>query len=269
MKKLNLRPIFLSELSQIDEENVALFLSGGVGSAALLFALLELGKGVTAYTFTLDNHVSSDFSRARRTAELFRINFIPIFLPRDLDQLKADMREIACSGVARKKTDFECGWPMLYAYRAVREKALVVGMGDDCHFCLSKRGLLHYAHNGKIDEFRKKLYENLGYAQRPLHELFASRYNLNLSLPYLSPAMKRIFIGTTWEEVNKPKQKQPILDAFPEGFRKVKPYPHSNLQLGDSGIAKHCAKLLETDWNWRRAKSVVSIYNDLLSGRIK
>jgi len=266
--KINLHPIFISELSAITEDRVGLLLSGGVGSTALLFALQELGKQITAYTFTMEGHISSDFSRARKTAKMFGIEFVPVFLPRDLDVLKRDMLEIAHSGVAKKKTDFECSWPMLYAYPAVREHVLVAGMGDDCHFCLSKKGLIHYAHTGRIDEFRQKLYANEGYAQRPMHELLARRYGLDLFLPYLSPAMKSIFLGTTWEDVNKPKQKQPILDAFPEGFRRVRPYPHINLQLGDSGIAEHCARLLETDWNKRKARSVISIYNDLLAGRL-
>lgn len=269
--KIDIRALFNVELEKVKEERVALLLSGGVGSAALLFALLRLGKTVTAYTFTMEGHVSSDFSRGRKTAALFGVEFVPVFLPRDLTRLKEDMLWIARTGVAKKKTDFECSWPMLYAYRAVAERgerALIAGMGDDCHFCISKRGLMHFAHNGKIDEFRRKLYANAGYAQRPMHELLARQYGLTLSLPYLSPEMKAAFLGSTWEEVNKPKQKQPILDAFPEEFRRVRPYPHINLQLGDSGIAAHCASLLKTDWNWRGARSVTSIYNDLLSGKI-
>lgn len=270
MKSPNIRSLLAGNLQGISEERVGLLLSGGVGSTALLFSLLTLGKRVTAYTFTMEGHVSSDFSRARRTAALFRLEFVPIFLPRDVDGLKRDMLELATSGVVKKKTDFECGWPMLHAYREVaeREKVLVAGMGDDCHFCLSKKGLLHYAFNGRIDEFRKKLYANAGYAQRPLHEMLAERYGLALFLPYLTPEMKAAFLGTTWEQVNKPKQKQPVLDAFPEGFKRVKPYPHINLQLGDSGIATHCASLLKTDWNQRGAKSVVTIYNDLVARRI-
>jgi hypothetical protein len=63
--------------------------------------------------------------------------------------------------------------------------------------------------------------------------------------------------------VNKPKQKQPILDAFPKEFARVKVRPHINLQLGDSGIAQHFYKLLDTDLNPGGIKSPVAIYNRL------
>ena len=88
-------------------------------------------------------------------------------------------------------------------------------------------------------------------------------------MPYLSDAMRSEFLGTTWEEVNKPRQKQPILDAFPRQFARMKVLPHTNLQLGDSRIAEHLAGLVGTDWNTRGAKSVVAIYNDLAAGRLR
>ena len=134
-----LRSIFIEEVSKIKEERVGLLLSGGVGSSALLFALLAIKKKVTAYCFTLEGKVSSDFSRAGQTARIFGIDFVPVFLPTDLEQLKRDMLFLVSTGVVRKKTDFECGWPMLYAYASIRENAIISGMGDDCHFCISKK----------------------------------------------------------------------------------------------------------------------------------
>jgi hypothetical protein len=81
--------------------------------------------------------------------------------------------------------------------------------------------------------------------------------------------MRAEFLGTTWAQVNKPRQKQPILSAYPNEFRRIRILPHVNLQLGDSGIAAHFEKLLSSDWNAHGGKSVVGIYNRLNAGLLK
>jgi asparagine synthetase B (glutamine-hydrolysing) len=265
--KPDVRSILLGELGRIEGESVGLLLSGGIDSASILFALQELGKRVTAYSFMLDNHMSTDFALARRNAKAFGVRFVPVFLPRDLPALKRDLYELARTKRVEKKTDFECGWPMLHVYAAVEEDVVASGMGADGHFCISKKGMIHY--RDRIDEFRLGLYRSPGYAQRPLHEWLAAKHGKTIALPYLSDAMRAAFLGTTWNQVNRPRQKQPILDAFPRDFARMKVLPHVNLQLGDSRIAEHMQKiLLRSDWNQRSAKSVVSIYNDLVRGKL-
>lgn len=255
----------MDQARAIPELDVALLLSGGIDSLSLLFSLLEAGKRVRAYTFTLDAHVSSDFAAARRAASTFDVPFVPVWLPVGIDRLKADLRELKALG-AKRKTAFECFWPMLHAYRAVEEPVVVSGMGADGHFCISKKGLLHF--RDRIDEFRLGLYRSPTYAQQDLHARFAARLGKRAVLPFLAESMRSEFLGTTWREVNTPKQKQPILDAFPNYFRRVRVRPHTNLQLGDSRIATHFQRLLKTDWNIGGFKSVVGIYNALVAGRL-
>ena len=263
----NVRKVLLDELAAIPDYSVGLLLSGGIDSASLMFGLLEVGKRVTAYSFMLDGHVSTDFALARRNARAFGVPFVPVFLPRDLPSLKRDLYRLARTGKATRKTDFECGWPMLHAYPAVRERVVVSGMGADGHFCISKKGMIHF--RDRIDDFRRGLYASPGYAQRPLHELLASAQGKVAVLPYMTDAMRAEFLGTTWDQCNRPRQKQPILDAFPDQFARMKVLPHTNLQLGDSKIAQHMSGLLRSDWNRRGAKSIVAIYNDLAAGRLR
>jgi asparagine synthetase B (glutamine-hydrolysing) len=265
-KKPDVRAVLLAELGKIESDSVGVLLSGGIDSASIMFALLELGKKVTAYSFTIDGHVSTDFSLARRNATAFGVPFVPVFLPRDLGALKRDLHALALTRLATKKTDYECGWPMIHAYGAVKEPVVASGMGADGHFCISKKGMIHY--RDRIDEFRLGLYSSPGYAQRPLHDFLARSFGKQACMPYLSDAMRAAFLGTTWEQVNKPKQKQPILDAFSQQFARMKVLPHVNLQLGDSRIAEHMAGLLKSDWNKRDARSMVAIYNDLSAGRL-
>jgi len=82
-------------------------------------------------------------------------------------------------------------------------------------------------------------------------------------MPYLSKEMIEEFSGTTWEEINKPKQKYPIIVAYKEYFDKIRVYPHQNFQKGDSGISEHFTKLLSTELNTNNFRSVTSIFNRL------
>lgn len=250
----------------VPDDTVAVLLSGGIDSSSVLFSLLASGKKVAAYAFMLDGKLSTDFALARRNAATFGCTFTPIFLPTDLLTLKANLLTLKGIG-ARKKTDYECGWPMLHAYAQIKERVVASGMGADGHFCISKKGMLHWRH--RIDEFRLALYNSKTYAQAPIHAALALRYGKKVLTPYLTPEMRAEFLGTSWMEVNKPKQKQPILSAFPAEFRRIKVLPHVNLQLGDSGIAEHFTKLLSTDWNLRGYKSVRGIYNSLNLGALK
>lgn len=247
------------------DDKVSVLLSGGIDSASILFALLEAGKHVACYSFMLDGKMSTDFSLARRNAREFGAEFIPVLLPRDMATLQKDVVTLAKLG-AKKKTDFECGWPMLHAYAAIKERVVFSGMGADGHFCLSKKGLLHY--KNRIDVFRRLTFANPGYAQQPLHRVLAQKNGKVAVLPYVSKEMQAVFAGTSWDDVNRPRQKQPILDAFPEQYRRMKVLPHTNLQLGDSGIASHFEKLLTTNWNTGGWKSPVGIYNAVVAGRL-
>lgn len=262
---MSVRDVLVRFASSVDDKHVALFLSGGVGSASVLFSLLKAGKKVTAYSFMLDGKMSTDFALARRNAREFGVEFVPVLLPRDIASLKRDIKELASLG-AKKKTDFECGWPMLHAYAAVRQRVVFSGMGDDGHFCISKKGLLHY--KNRIDVFRAKTYGNPWYVQQPLHHRLAARLGKVAILPYVSKEMQAMFRGKSWDEVNRPKQKQPVLDAFPEEYRRMKVLPHVNLHMGDSGIVQHFHSLVSSDWNIGGWKSPVGIYNAVKAGRL-
>lgn len=262
---MSVRDVLTHYAASVEDKHVGLLLSGGIGSASVLFALQKAGKKVTGYSFMLDGKMSTDFAMARRNAREFGVEFVPVILPRSLPSLKADLKKLAALG-CKKKTDFECGWPMLHAYAAVKQRVVFSGMGDDGHFCISKKGLLHY--KDRIDVFRAKTYGNPWYVQQPLHHRLAERLGKLAVLPYVSKEMQAVFRGKTWDQVNRPKQKQPILDAFPEEYRRMRVLPHVNLHMGDSGIVQHFHTLLSSDWNIGRWKSPVGIYNALVAGRV-
>jgi len=265
--ELNIRSILIELALEIPDKEVAVFLSSGVDSQSICFALLEAGKTVTAYSFTLDDRESRDFLMAKHLSELFGFKFTPILLPSDISTLKADILTLHKRYGCRKKTEYECTWPFLYAYPAVEQRVCANGIGSDGHFCLSKRGVLHFKNN--IDEYRSQYWNRKNGGEYNQHRQLASEYNKVVFEPYRDKKIIDYFAGTSWYDVNIPKQKQPILNSFPEYFEKYKVYPHTNFQLGDSGISAHFEKLLNTNWNNHNYKSVVGIFNAVNRGETK
>ena len=264
----NVRNVLFKQAKALPSERVAVLLSAGIDSASVLFALLEAGKQVTAYSFALAGWASSDFMGAMRIAKTFGVPFTPVRLPTDTATLQRDCLRLAREFSCSRKTQFECFWPMLYAYAATTESVVASGMGADGHFCISKKGMIHY--RDRIDDFRRSLYADENYAQRPQHEKIAASLDKTCWLPYLSEDMRSEFLGTTWDQVNRPKQKQSILAAFPERFTRMRVRPHINLQLGDSRIAEHFETLLRSSWGitLNYPASIVSVYNALARGEL-
>lgn len=260
--------VLMEELANTPQ-NVALSLSGGIDSLSVMFSLLRLGRTVTAYSFRLDSVQSSDFSEARTWAARFDVKFVPVVLPVQVSQLKADIKVLIEQYGLRRKTDIECAWAFLYLIPAVTESVLVTGSASDGHFGISKKAMIHFRHSAKqLDDYRRMTFANPNYAQQQTLASIGKALGVDIKVPYATKSMQDLFIGTEWEDINKPKQKQPILESFDTDFASGKVRPHTNLQLGDSKIAEHFTKLLSSDWNVRNHKSVVGIYNDVAKGAV-
>lgn len=261
---LNIHDILINLASKIEDTEVAVMTSAGIDSASIVFALLELKKKVHIYSFTLDTHKSTDFTNAQKLAQLYNLEFTPIILPTNINILINDVLKLHNEFGCIKKTEYECVWPFLYAYSQVRENTIANGIPADGHFCLSKKGMIHY--KDRIDEFRELYFGGPNVGQQKQHNLLAKKYNKKLFMPYLSKDIYNYLYGTTWEECNKPNQKQPILNAFPKDFKNIQILKHTNLQLGDSGISELFKTLLDTSLNTKNYKSVVGIFNEINRG---
>lgn len=266
LNNLSIQKQLIDLASNLPYNDVAICLSAGVDSQSILFALLEANKNVVAYSFTLEDRESTDFKMARYVCELFEVPFVPVLLPVDVQQLKSDVLLLHDKYKCRHKTEYECTWPFLYLYKLIREPVLAHGIGSDGHFCLSKKGMMHF--RDRIDVYRENYWKRINGGEKLQHEILAKQYNKIIFEPYKDKSIIEYFQGTSWDDVNRPKQKQPILNSFPEYFNKFKIYPHTNFQLGDSGISEHFEKLLKTDYNRYGHDSVVGIYNDINRGRV-
>lgn len=264
---MRVREALLKTLSEIKEEEVGLLLSGGSGSASVMFALLELGKKVHAYTFHMENVESTDLVRARDLTTKYGVKFTAVPLPTDLQTLKDDclylVNEVGCE----LKTDVECAFPIKYTLSLVEEKVLTSGLGDDNFFGLSKQALINYKHSVEsMNTYRKMAYEKYE-VQINLFKKMAKDHGITLHSPYQMQEMIDVFMDTSWEEINKPKKKQWILDSFPEDFQNIKTY-HANYQKGDSRISDNFLQLLTSDWNAKGYKRTDGIFNSIRRGEI-
>jgi DNA (cytosine-5)-methyltransferase 1 len=256
----------LAYLSEIPEQRVAVLLSAGLDSNAILLALQEIGKEPVAYSFRLDGVYSTDFKHAQRNAETFEVPFHEVVLPTDSATLLKDIRFLISHG-ARKKTAIECSWPVYYALQAIEETDVADGIGCDPYFSLSKKAMMHYRDTPEtMEQYREDYFTAANPGQRVTMAPVAEMLGVRRWSPYFDPALRPVFAGTTWDELNKPHQKQALRDVYPEEFARIKIHLHTNFQFGDSGIAKHFTKVLmadpelNPDGQW---KSVIGIYNQL------
>lgn len=263
--KYNVHDTLISLCNDIKEKDVGIALSSGIDSMSVLLALLECDKRITVYSFTLEDRLSRDYSVAKSIADKLHLPFVSVLLPVSLDVLKDDIKVMAEKYNCKKKTDFECFWPYMYLMKCVQQPVLASGMAADGYFAISKKGSMHYKND--IQTFREQYFSSENKCQIIQRTQLAIELGQKLFDPYLSDEMYNLLYESTWDECNKPYQKMPIRIAFDyEKYMKI--YPHTNFQLGDSGISKHFEKLLYTNWNVKNYKSMVGIYNSVNRGEI-
>lgn len=255
--------ILVNQISNLPD-TVALCLSSGIDSIALLSLLLECNKNVIVYSFTLENHESFDFVTAKTLASMKNLKFVSVMLPESLDVLKHDIMVLHEKFECEKKTDYECVWPFLYVYKSVCEDLIVTGLGAEGHFGTTKKACIHYKND--LDEYRRLFFSRPNVNQIKQHKLLCEQYEIDNWFPFLTDDVKNYFMNKSWYELNKPHIKNPVFNIILDEF---KPFiKSSNLQLG-SGISVHFDKLLETNWNLHNYKSVTGIFNSIKRGEIK
>lgn len=265
---VDVRQLLLDSLQDV-KQSPAVALSGGLDSTSILFALQELDKDPRAYTFHVKGVVSEDLRESRRVCDTFDVPLTEVTLPNDHATIKRDTYAIVEGLGLKQKTAIECTWPFLYLYEAVTEDSIALGNAGDGHFVISREAMINKINEDveRMDHFRNSLFGDPAYSQVNIHRQLAPAYGIqHLHIPYYERPFVNAFLGTAWQDINKPKQKQPIIDAYPDKFNQINVRKHTNLQKGDSEIAEQFNKLLETNWNIGGWKSPVGIYNAIAKG---
>ena len=242
-----------------------LLLSGGVDSCLLAFLLKEAGVRFNAVSFRPKQGHSSDSERAEYIAKTLGIEHSTIMYDTNEDSLYKYVKKISPFG-AKTKTDFECFYPMTYVYASEKVSSTIVsGLGADGLFCISKKGCIHFKE--KPFEYSKMLFDNPNYCQRHLHDSFCKIHKKTHIMPYLDPDVLLSVKGMTWDQLNRPKQKQLIFDCAPEFFEQTGFPKHLNYQKGNSLISDSFHALSVGQHNKIGSKSSLGVINQILKNK--
>lgn len=249
------------------DDQVTVFMSGGIDSHACLFACLDLGLKVNILSFTLDTHESTDFKAARHAAEEFGLEFIPLILPTNEAHLKSWVKFAIHRLNLPSKSSIECSWPLFSAIREIegKTKHIVLGLGGDALFLMAKSVSMHC--KDLVMECRRKATRR-SLVQNELVKREAFARGIYAHLPYVEfgRVYSELQMETDYKKINTP-QKSFYNQAWPEYRKRCKVKAHQNFQLGDTNISGIFSDvLLKSDWNTRKLKSVVGIYNDVRDG---
>ena len=266
-KQNNIRDIFEHFLQNLPDGFVVAT-SSGISSAALLASAVAVNKRPRVISFTFDDFESTDFKYAKALAFHFNVSFFPVLLPSDKNKINNSVSTLIHKYKLKKKARIECSFPFLYVAETCKSlgiTTLVTGLCDDGHFGLSKKAMIHYKHTQeKFDQFRHDYFADPDAAGRKGIHKICQDFDVDIFNPYCHPSVFKLFIGKSWDELNKPKQKYAIRKCYPE-LEQFKLPNHTNLQLGDSKIAQRVGNAVISKYK-PNAKSPVGIYNRIAKG---
>lgn len=241
-------------------------LSGGVDSASVLFALLEMGEKPVVYSCTLDNYESRDFRTARKIAEEFDLKFVPVLIPTDLKVIERNIRRNIRDMGLRNKVEIEALGAFRQCIDKAKVKTIVSGLAGGYFFGLTKEANIHYKEN--FDEYRLKKMKLAVEPNSQANKLirYAATKDKYFCCPWVTKAMLNEFRGHNFKHVNKPRQKESSRCAFEEYYSRVRVYGQQDMHKGDSRIADTYAQLLNIErLNPNgKYKSIVGVYNTLV-----
>ena len=262
-----IRDVLGGLIADLPEQDIAVGGSGGMDSSSLVLSALDAGKAVTVVSFTLNDRHSADFKAARRLADQFGLEFLPVLLPTDVDVINSQVRWIVESFRTSRKTTVECLFPFVTAFPAIAAAGLdrlLVGHCAGVHFGLSKKAMIHYSHTPDLfRQYRREQMARPDQSQQVSLPTMGRAFGVEVSMPYATSDVFDLWIGLTWEEMNKPRQKEVVRREFPE-LAPLKVTQHRNFQVGDSGIAETVGEAVRQKIT-PTAKSAVSAYNRLLA----
>jgi hypothetical protein len=247
-----------------------LLLSGGVDSATILFALLDLGVKPRCVTFGLGDTVSTDMAVASSICAHFGVEHEVVVVPRDPDALLDDvlwtLAAVRWELAPRiKKTIVQCVHPMRYAYPATGDFVLF-GLTGDQFFRTSAQemrndhrfGWRAMSHNRQSDCHQPE------YSDYHIMDVGRRLYRKTVEDFYDFDAWGAWIQQFPTPETNRPLQKYPAVAAFESYWRQGNWYrPNSPYQINSGLRAYHDTLLAHPRFAALQAKGVIAVYNRL------
>lgn len=245
-----------------------LLLSGGVDSLSILAAQLELGASPDIYTFRLRGVESSDWLTAKQIAHEFGLKFHTVWI--EEDNLIQDVREIIERIGSSLKVWVQCAYPFQYVFPQLQADGVTkILWGVEAGSLLGDgRQAAVQAKRRTVEDERELRYE-YWWSDRSERGVvpWAESLGIEMCDPYRDEVLGEFLLSIPWEQLQKPKPKEILQEAFPEFFSIAPFRKHSSYQI-NSGIRDLHDTLLEGTGH----QAVVAVYNriaaDLESPRL-
>lgn len=283
MKKHVLRRLFESHIKEeVKSNEVALLLSSGLDGLVSGLAAHDLGMKVHAFTFQMGDNESFDSKHARKVAEKMGWKFTLVKVPTETSSIVRAWKTLNRSYQCRKKRDYECAYPMVYCYKAIRDagyKYVLSGLVADGYFLFNRNTHIQKISGPKSnpESYNKHRSEYFGpwlkHGKKALntvynpsgmlqHELLCETFGLTHVNPWMQNKVFDYFIQYTWQELNMPKQKQHIVEAWSDHIAKVGHRPHRGYQT-EAKVPFYFEKLLSVpEINFNNRKRIMDVARD-------
>lgn len=249
-----------------------LFLSGGVDSATILAAQLQLGAKPDCYSFYLTPYKSNDVKIAAMMCGKFELNHRVSVIPREESVLIGDVRAVIAHTGQTFKTHVQCSQPFLYMAEAMSDDGYseaLVGMAAGSLWGDGKEAMFARGREGDkgFEEYRRFCHLHPDNSENSVRKVAAAVGDIKITDPYQYEPLAEFMLNLKFEQLHKPKQKYLAVMAFPEFWKSGAWYrKNSNLQI-ESGLREWHDTLLKSPLNENlKAKSVVAIYNAIGRG---
>lgn len=271
------RTSLLEVIEDGDMANIPNLLSGGVDSATLLAAQMELGGKPLCVTFTIGGRLHDDAKMALRMADRYELDIDIVKLDPSKAALVSDIRRVMKIRKTAKKASIQCSQPIMHIADRLKDLGFDRAMVGTGAVCLDdKRVAILVSQQGEeaAREYRRSKLEDR-YTDCGTGHMHGIARDLGVCLeePYSDEPLRSFALALDFAELNRgpegPKQKGIAIRAFPEfwstpGFWRR----NSPLQV-NSGIREWHDQLLDDPaFNTRGLKSVVGIYNDMIAGKV-
>lgn len=257
---------FLNVLQGLPDAPI--LLSAGMDSGTILAGSLALGRLPACYTFHVGESDSVDSGLAVKMCEHYGLALTNVSIPRNQVQLVADIILIMRRFDTRRKTAIQCAQPLIHMGRALAadgfDKAYcgTGGVVEDNRKCAV---LLHQYGEGAARRYRASSLVARGAegsATRFMHLAIESE-GVELLEPFVADGWREYSLNLPMAVINYPKIKGIAALAFPEFWLENNWYRINSPMQVNSGLREWHDTLIQSEYNHRRSKSVIGVYNDL------
>ena len=269
---IELRDLTKQVVQSYDYQNIPLLYSGGVDSSTVLACLLSLGVKPVLYNFQFGEYASEDNKVAKSVALHFDLDLRIVKVPRDEKSLFCDAKKVIKSLNISTKTHVQCSIPFLYMSRQIAKDGY-----NQCFMAMAADDLLGTDRHANVAFYSGGEQQFRQYRKQKIDDSSASDFScmkiakqnhVEVIDVFRDKRVINFLLQKTMRELNRPKQKQILLNAFPEFWGAGKWYRKNKSLQVVSGIRDAHDTLLESRYNLRSHKAMVGIYNDILQGKL-